>query len=70
MRHFTCVQDLGDLKQALNEAFEIKKDRFQFSELGKNKTLLMIFFELKPTYPLKHPKGCHELRYEYDRFGR
>ena len=68
MRHFTCVQDLGDLKQALNEAFEIKKDRFQFSELGKNKTLLMIFF--KPTYPLKHPKGCHELRYEHDRFGR
>ena len=44
MRNFTCVQDLGDLKQALNEAFEIKKDRFQFSELGKNKTLLMIFF--------------------------
>jgi len=31
MRHFTCVQDLGDLKQALNEAFEIKKDRFQFT---------------------------------------
>ena len=44
MRHFTCVQDVGDLKQALNEAFEIKKDRFQFTELGKNKTLLMIFF--------------------------
>ena len=44
MRHFTCVQDLGDLRQALNEAFEIKKDRFQFCELGKNKTLLMIFF--------------------------
>ena len=46
MRNFTCVQDLGDLKQALNEAFEIKKDRFRFSELGKNKTLLMIFFNL------------------------
>ena len=44
MRNFTCVQDLGDLKLALQEAFEIKKDRFQFSELGKNKTLLMIFF--------------------------
>lgn len=24
-------------------------------------------FQLKPTYPLKHPKGCHELRYEHDR---
>ena len=44
MRNFTCVQDLGDLQQALKEAFEIKKDRFQFSELGKNKTLLMVFF--------------------------
>lgn len=69
MRHFTCVQDLGDLKQALNEAFEIKKDRFQFSELGKNKTLLMIFFN-SSLRTLKHPKGCHELRYEHDRFGR
>ena len=44
MRNFTCVQDLGDLHQALQEAFEIKKDRFQFAELGKHKTLLMIFF--------------------------
>ena len=44
MRHFTCVQDVGDLRQALDEAFEIKKDRFRFHELGKNKTLLMIFF--------------------------
>ena len=44
MRNFTCVQDLGNLKQALAEAFEIKKDRYQFTELGKNKTLLMIFF--------------------------
>lgn len=44
MRNFTCVQDLGDLKQAVQEAFEIKKDKFKYSELGKNKTLLMIFF--------------------------
>ena len=43
MRNFTCVQDLGNLKQALAEAFEIKKDRYQFTGLGKNKTLLMIF---------------------------
>ncbi|MDR1675839.1 MAG: acetylornithine carbamoyltransferase [Tannerella sp.] len=44
MRHFTCVQDIGDLKQAVREALEIKKDRFRFAELGKNKTLMMIFF--------------------------
>ena len=44
MNKFTTVSDLGDLKKALAEAMEIKKDKFAFSELGKNKTLLMIFF--------------------------
>ena len=44
MNKFTCVQDLGDLKVALKEAFEIKKDRFKFTQLGKNKTMLLIFF--------------------------
>lgn len=44
MRNFTCVHDLGDLKQAVKEALEIKKDRFKDTELGRNKTLLMIFF--------------------------
>ncbi|MCD7962508.1 MAG: acetylornithine carbamoyltransferase [Rikenellaceae bacterium] len=44
MRYFTNVNDIGDLKVALKEAFEIKKDRFQFDTLGKNKTLMMVFF--------------------------
>ena len=44
MKKFTCVQDIGDLKSALAEAFEIKKERFKYVELGRNKTLLMIFF--------------------------
>ena len=44
MKHFTCVQDIGPLKKALEDAFLIKKDRFAFSDLGKNKTLLMLFF--------------------------
>ncbi len=44
MKKFTCVQDIGDLKVALAEAFEIKKDRFKYVELGRNKTLMMIFF--------------------------
>lgn len=44
MRVFQNVQDLGDLKQALAEAFEVKKDRFQFQHLGRNKTALLIFF--------------------------
>ena len=44
MRTFFNVEDLGDLRKALDEAQEIKKDRYAFQHLGKNKTLLMIFF--------------------------
>ena len=44
MKHFTCVHDLGNLQEALQEAFEIKKNRFGFAEAGRNKTLLMVFF--------------------------
>lgn len=44
MRVFQHVQDIGDLKIALQEAFEIKKDRYKYKELGKNKTALLIFF--------------------------
>ena len=35
---------MGDLNTALAEAQEIKRDRYAFQHLGKNKTLLMIFF--------------------------
>ena len=44
MRTFINVEDIGDLRQALAEAQEIKQDRFKYSQLGRNKTLLMIFF--------------------------
>lgn len=44
MKKFTCVADLKNLSESVKEAFEIKKDRYQFDTLGKNKTLLMIFF--------------------------
>ncbi len=44
MKKLMYVKDLGDLQEALQEAFEVKKKRFGFQELGKNKTLLMVFF--------------------------
>jgi len=44
MKSFLNVEDLGNLKEALQEAFEIKNDRFKYDTLGKNKTLLMVFF--------------------------
>ena len=44
MRHFTSVKQLGDLSKALEEAKYVKENPFADQELGKNKTLLMIFF--------------------------
>ena len=44
MKKFTCVGDIGELRAAVAEAMEVKRDRFAFTGLGKNRTLLMIFF--------------------------
>lgn len=44
MRNFTTVNDIGNVSDAIQEALEIKRNKFAFSELGKNKTLLMLFF--------------------------
>lgn len=45
MKKFTCVQDAGPLDVALAMAREVKANPFADSHLGKNKTLLMIFFD-------------------------
>ena len=44
MRHFTKVQDIGDLHEALAKAKFVKENPYADQHLGKNKTLLMIFF--------------------------
>ena len=44
MRSFINVEDIGPLEKAMAEAMEIKNDRFKYQHLGKNKTLMMIFF--------------------------
>ena len=44
MKVFQHVSDIGDLRVALAEAQEVKRDRYQWQHLGKNKTALLIFF--------------------------
>lgn len=44
MRNFISVADIGPLDKAVAEALEVKADRFAHQHLGRNKTLLMIFF--------------------------
>ena len=61
MKHFTNVHDLGDLKIALKEAFEVKKDRFAFRHLGHNRTLMMIFFNSRLRTRLSTQKAAMNL---------
>ena len=44
MRTYTNVKDLGDLRAAVNEALEVKANRYGYKSLGTDKTLLMVFF--------------------------
>lgn len=44
MNKFTCVQDIGPWRDAVREALEVKDNRFAWQELGRSRTLMMIFF--------------------------
>ena len=44
MRHFTSITQLESLEEALKSAKYVKENPFADQELGRNKTLLMIFF--------------------------
>lgn len=44
MRHLLTVKDAGNIADLLEEAKYIKADPFADQELGKNKTMLLVFF--------------------------
>ena len=44
MKHFTSMKQLGDLRKALAEAAYVKANPFADQALGRNKTVLLVFF--------------------------
>ncbi|MBR5432417.1 MAG: N-acetylornithine carbamoyltransferase [Bacteroidales bacterium] len=44
MKSFFHVQDIGDLSKALEEAKQVKATPFAWQHLGKNKTIILVFF--------------------------
>ncbi len=44
MKNFISVKDIPNFKKALEVAFDVKKSPHAYSHLGKNKTLVLIFF--------------------------
>ena len=44
MKSFFHVQDIGDLSKALEEARQVKATPYAWQHLGKNKTIILVFF--------------------------
>ena len=44
MKSFFHVSDIGNLQDALKEAFEVKKTPFAWKSLGQDKTIMLVFF--------------------------
>ena len=61
MKSFLNVSDLGDLSKALEEALEIKKDRYKYAELGRHKTALLVFFNNSLRTRLSTQKAAQHL---------
>src|SRR5690554_1523190 len=61
MRNFTSVHDIGDIKVALEKAKWVKKNPFTDQDLGKNKTLLLIFFNSSLRTRLSTQKAGYNL---------
>lgn len=61
MVHFTSVKDIGPLDQAISEAFEVKRNKFADSSLGKHHTALLIFFNSSLRTRLSTQKAAENL---------
>ena len=61
MRNFTSVHDIGDIKVALEKAKWVKENPYANQDLGKNKTLLLIFFNSSLRTRLSTQKAGYNL---------
>ena len=64
MKNYRCIKDIANLPEIIQQAIALKKDPFQFSELGKNKTLLMLFFNSSLRTRLSTEKAAKNLGME------
>ena len=61
MQHFTSVYDLPNLEEAVKTAREIKLDPYCYKHLGKNKTMILIFFDASLRTRLSTQKAAMNL---------
>ena len=61
MKNYTSLKDIKDLNAIIEGAIEIKKNPLQYRELGKNKTLVMLFFNASLRTRLSTEKAAKNL---------
>lgn len=61
MKKYTEIKDISNLSEVIKEAILIKMQPFAFSELGKHKTLVMLFFNSSLRTRLSTEKAARNL---------
>jgi N-succinyl-L-ornithine transcarbamylase len=61
MKKYTEVNDLTELSKTIQEAIDLKKNPFAYQELGKNKQLILLFFNASLRTRLSTEKAAKNL---------
>ncbi len=61
MKKYTTIADISNLSETIKEAILLKMNPFEYSELGKNKTLVMLFFNASLRTRLSTEKAAKNL---------
>lgn len=61
MKNYTNIKDISNLSETIKEAILLKMNPFEFSELGKHKTLVMLFFNSSLRTRLSTEKAAKNL---------
>lgn len=61
MKKYTNIDDIENVPEIIQEAIELKKNPYQFEDLGKHKTLIMLFFNSSLRTRLSTEKAAKNL---------
>ena len=61
MKKYTNIKDIPNLFETIQKAIQLKENPFEFSEIGKNRTLVMLFFNSSLRTRLSTEKAAKNL---------
>jgi len=64
MKNFTSFKDIENIPKTIQDGLALKSNPYQFSEIGKHKTLIMLFFDASLRTRLSTEKAARNLGIE------